>query len=115
MADDGRGEDVRAPQAASVASNRRKTITLAVTTTSQTAQIRAAPADSEAWVTLYEETAAIAVYFHVGPATIPAATVNDWLLPPQTERSYKLAHGETHISIISATGAPSVKLYLSSD
>lgn len=113
--DDGRAEDVRAPQAASVAGNRRKTTTLAVTTTSQTVPIRSGPADSEAWFTLYSDTAAVTVAFHVGPSTIPVAVLaNDWILPPQTERNYKLAHGETHISIVSS--APTnVKLYLSSD
>ncbi|HKZ83148.1 MAG TPA: hypothetical protein VJ793_05775 [Anaerolineae bacterium] len=115
MADDGRGEDVRAPQANSVATNRRRTQVFALTVASQTFQLRAAPADSEAWVTLYLQDAAISAFFHVGPSTIPAATANDWQLPPATERSYKLAHGETHISVAAASGTPTLKVYISGD
>lgn len=118
MGDDRLAEDVRLPQAASLASARRKVISIAVTTSSQLVQLRdPAASDSETWVTMYGETADINVWFHGGanaPTTLPAATANDWPLPPQTERNYKLGAKETHLAIIGSDVA-TVKVYVSCD
>jgi hypothetical protein len=119
MSDDRLGEDVRIPQAASIATNRRKTMTISVTTTSQFFQLRdPAAAAAEVYFTMYAETASVNIWWHggshVAPNLLPVATANDWPLPPQTERNYKLGAGETHIAIVSSAPA-TVKVGLSSD
>lgn len=118
MSDDRLGEDVRLPQAAS-GSGRRKVITINVTTSNQFVQLRnPAAAQAEVYYTFYEETAGVNVWFHGGShvagALLPVATANDWPLPPQTERNFKLGAGETHIAIIGSDDAV-VKVYPSSD
>jgi len=116
MGDDRLGEDVRLPQAAS-GTGRRRTISIAVTTSSQAVQLRdPLESDSERWVTIYCETPDVNVWLHGGPNTpaLPAATANDWPLPPQTERNYKLGAKETHIAIIGSAAA-TVKVYASCD
>lgn len=119
MSEDRLGEDVRLPQAASIATNRRKVLSIAATTSSQFVALRdPAAAQSEVYVTLYSETAAVNVWLHGGShvtgALLPVATANDWPLPPQTERNFKLGAGETHIAIVSSAPA-TVKAYVSSD
>lgn len=119
MSDDRLGEDVRLPQAASVATNRRKVLSISVTTGNLFVQLRdPAAATAEAWVSLYQETPAVNIWFHGGShvtgALLPIATANDWPLPPNTERNFKLGAGETHIAII-GSGAATVKAYVSSD
>jgi hypothetical protein len=116
MSDDRLGEDVRLPQAAS-GSGRRKVLKISVTTSSQAFQLRdPAAAQAEAWVTLYSETPSVSIWLHGGANTpaLAAATANDWPLPPQTERNFKLGAGETHLAIIGSDVA-TVKVYVSSD
>lgn len=120
MGDDRLGEDVRLPQAASIATNRRKVLTISATSTSQFVQLRDPNfAGSEVWFTLYVETPGVNVWLHGGvhvPVTnpLPVATVNDWPLPPNTERNFKLAPGETHIAVVSSAPA-TIKAYPSCD
>jgi hypothetical protein len=118
MSDDRLGEDVRLPQAAS-GSGRRKVLKISVTTSNQFFQLRdPAAANSECYVTLYSETPAVSIWLHGGShvagALLTVATSNDWPLPPQTERNFKLGAGETHIAIIGSDVA-TVKAYVSSD
>lgn len=114
------GEDVRIPQAAS-GTKRRKTLHLAVTVVSAKLQIRAATAaDSEMWFTMQHQIPTNAIHWHGGPDTVldplPVATTSDWIIPPSTERSYKLGRGETHIAVIAAGGAGGdLAVYPSSD
>lgn len=120
MSDDRLGEDVRIPQAAS-GTKRRKTLTLAVTTTSAELIIRSASAaDSECWFSMQHFITGNAVHWHGGPDTtedpLPAATTNDYIIPPSTERSYKLGRGETTIAVIAAGGVGgNLQVYVSSD
>lgn len=120
MSDDRLGEDVRVPQANS-GTKRRKVLHLAVTTSSAKLQIRpATAAAAEMWFTMQHQIPTNAICWHGGPDTaldpLPAATVNDWQIPPNTERSYKLGAGETHIAVIAAGGAGGdLQVYPSSD
>lgn len=115
------GEDVRIPQPVGL---RRGTQTLAVTGTSSTHELRDPDsADTEVWVTFFHSIQD-PVYFCGGPhdsvysggADLADATTADWILPPDTERNYKLGRGETAVSIIvGGGGSGDVLAYLSSD
>lgn len=109
--------EVRIPQA-EAGTGRRKTLNLAVTAASSTHEIRDEDAaTSECWITMQHQIAE-GIYWHGGPDTagvpLAAATVLDWVLPAATERSYKLAAGETHLSIIAGAEGV-VQVYVSSD
>lgn len=120
MSEDRLGNDVRIPQAASVATNRRRVLTFALTGASALCQVRdPAAADGECWITLWHNIPTNPVCWHGGrnsPTALPAATAADWTLPQNTERSYKLARNETHIAALIVGGVSGdLKVYVSSD
>ena len=114
MSTDVLGEDVRIPQSGE-GTGRRKTLNLAVTASSSTHQVRS-DFDGECWITIQHQIEE-GIHWHGGPNTptaLASATSNDWVLPAATERSYKLAAGETHLAIIAGAEGV-VQVYVSSD
>ena len=116
MADDDRfASDVRIPQA-TTGSGRRKTLNFDVTTASSRHQVRDT-VSGECFITIQHAIEG-GIRWHGGAHSVAVpladATVDDWVLAENTERSYRLAAGETHIAII-AGASGKVQVYVSSD